>query len=173
MFYNAANERITVESGGSLEFTSSNTEVATINSATGSARGVAGGSVTITARYLRNGQLVREDATTLIVNPVGSSTNGSATISTNGGNTRTLRVGQTLLFQLIVLDVNGAQVVAGLTPSRPTSSNEGVVTIGPSTISGGFFYNMTAAANAPVGTVITIRYNVPGAGGEIRMTIIP
>lgn len=175
LFYNAANERITGESGGSLQFASSNTGVASVDVATGLASGVAGGTVTITARYLRNGQFVRQDATPLIVYPIGSAGHyGSAAISTNNSNTRHLRVGETLLFQLIVRDAAGNQITSGVTPvPTVTSLSTAVVTIAPTSIPGGYFYNMVAASNAAVGTVVTIRYDIFGAGGEIRMTIVP
>ena len=176
MFYNAAGDRITVESGGMLEFTSSNfSSVASVNLATGLATSVAAGTTTITARYLRNGVFVRHDASPLTVYAAGTAGHyGSATISTNNNNTRTMRAGEILLFQLIVRNSTGTQITTGVTPSPTvTSMNTGVITIAPSTIPGGYFYNMSAAANAPVGTTVTIRYDVLGAGGEITMTIVP
>ena len=176
MFYNAAGDRITVESGGMLEFTSSNfSSVASVNLATGLATGIAAGTTTITARYLRNGVFVRQDASPLTVYAAGTAGHyGSATISTNNNNTRTMRAGEILLFQLIVRNSTGTQITTGVTPAPTvTSMNTGVITIAPSTIPGGYFYNMSAAANAPVGTTVTIRYDVLGAGGEITMTIVP
>ncbi len=175
LFYNAAGERITVESGGSLRFSSSNGGVASVDTVTGLASGIAGGISTITARYLRNGQFVRQDASPLTVYPIGTAGHyGSATISTNNNNTRTLRAGETLLFQIIVRDASGTPLTSGVTPAPAvTSSNTGIVVIAPSTVPGGYFFNMIAASNAPVGSTVTIRYDVPGAGGAITMTIVP
>ncbi|MEQ1691419.1 MAG: Ig-like domain-containing protein [Gemmatimonas sp.] len=175
MFYNAAGNQITVESGGSLEFTSSNPAVATFNSLPGLASGAAAGVSTISARYLRNGTFVRQDASPLTVYAAGTAGHyGSITLSTDSLNKRTMRAGGVLLLQLIVRNPTGTQVTSGITPAPTvTSSNPGVISLAPAAIGGGYFHTMTAAANAPVGTKVTFRYDVMGAGGTITMTIVP
>ena len=186
-FFDAAGARISVESGGVLEFASSNLvasnpQVASITASTGLATGVTAGITTITARYLRNGVLVRSDETPLTVYAANTPGHyGSATISTNNNNTRTLRPGETLLFQIIVRNAAGTQITSGVTPAPTATSSSGTVSITPCTPgvavcpSGvpGYFFTMTAASNAPVGSTVRIRYDVMGAGGEITMTISP
>lgn len=167
--------RIAAEAGSSLEYVSSKPLIATVNATTGLVRGVASGNATITVRYLLNGVVVRQASAPLFVYGPGSpGHSGSAYISTNSNNTRTVRAGQALLFQLYVFDVNGVPKPSGVTPAPVvTSSNTNVITIAPSAISGGYFYTMNVAAGAVAGTTVTIRYDVAGAGGEITMTIVP
>jgi len=173
--FDATGARVTAEAGTTFEYSSSNTSKATVNAASGLVTGVASGSVTITVRYLRNGVMLRQATAPLFVYAPGSPGHyGSAYISTNSNNTRTVRAGQALLFQLFVFDVNGVQKPTGITPAPTiTSSNTSVITIAPSSITGGYFYTMNVAGGAVVGTTVTIRYDLAGAGGEIIMTIVP
>ncbi|MBL0939265.1 MAG: hypothetical protein IBJ03_10235 [Gemmatimonadaceae bacterium] len=179
--YNAAGARVQAETGGSIRYTSSLTTVARIDSVTGLATGANAGVTTITARYLLNGVLVQTDASPLTVYAAGAAGHyGSATISTNNNNTRTLRAGETLLFQLIVRNVAGTQVTSGVTPAPTVTTSTGNVSIAPCTPGvgpcpnfAGYFFTMTASPNATAGSTVRIRYDVMGAGGEITMTIVP
>lgn len=182
MFYDAAGSRVTAESGGRLVFSSSQPAVATVDTATGLATPVGAGVTTITARYLRNNVQIRTDATQLTVYAQSTPGHyGSATLSTNN-NQRTLRQGDTLLVQLIVRNANGTPVTSGVTPTPTVSSSSGSVSVTPcaptipqclAAPGPGYFYIMTAATNATVGSTVRIRYDVMGAGGEITMTIVP
>ncbi len=181
MFYDAAGNRTTVESGGRLVFSSSQPNVATVDTTTGLATPANPGVTTITARYLRNNVLIRTDATPLTVYAMNSPGHyGSATLSTNNNNQRTLRPGESLLFQLIVRNASGTPVTSGVTPAPTITSSSGSVSIVPCApgvpqcpVTPGYYYIMTAAANATVGSTVRIRYDVMGAGGEITMTIVP
>jgi len=173
--FDGTGTRMNAETGGTFEYTSSNPAVATINAATGLATGVSAGIATITVRYLRNGVPIRQASSPLTVYAAGSAGHyGSAFISTNSNNTRTVRAGQPLLFQLFVYNVAGIQQPTGVTPApRVEPSNRNVITITPSAITGGYFFTMTVAPGAVVGTTVIIRYDVTGAGGEIVMTVVP
>lgn len=188
LFFDGSGARISVESGGTLRFTSSVPTVASIDSTTGLATGVTAGTTTITARYLRNGVLVRQDASPLTVYAAGSAGHyGSAVISTNNNNQRTLRPGESLLFQLIVRDVAGTQITSGVTPAPTVASSSSSVAIVRCTSAEldlaspcyavrntpGYFYRMTAGSSATVGSSVKIRYDIVGAGGEITMVITP
>jgi len=181
-FFDAAGARIAIESGGTVEYTSSRPTTASINASTGLATGIAADVPTITARYLRNGVFIRSDASPLTVYAANTPGHfGSALISTNNNNTRTLRPGESLLFQLIVRNTAGVQVTSGVTPAPTVSSSSSGVTIAACTpgvpqcngVPSGYFFVMTAAANATVGSNVRIRYDIIGAGGEITMTITP
>lgn len=179
--FNAAGARIVAENGGTIEYSSSQPAVARISADTGVATGVAPGITSITARYLRNGALIRQDATTLTVYAAGTAGHyGSATISTNNNNTRTLRAGESLVFQVIVRNAAGIKDSTGVTPAPTVTSSSGTVSIARCTpgvlgcpFAIGYFYTMTAAPTAAVGSQVRIRYDVMGAGGEITMVIVP
>lgn len=173
--YGSAFTKMDPEPGTTITYESSNPTIATVNDSTGVVKGIAPGTVTITATYNKNGVFIKEASTPLRVYPAGTAGHyGSAYISTNSNNTRTVRAGQILLFQLFVFDVNGVQKPVGVTPAPVvTSTNSSVVTIAPSTITGGYFYNMVFAPGTAPGKTVTIRYDVMGAGGEIVMTIVP
>lgn len=178
--YNAAGARMQIEAGGAIRYSTSVSTIARIDTSSGLATGANAGVTTITARYLLNGVVIQSDATPLTVYATNSAGHyGSAAISTNNNNTRTLRPGETLLFQLIVRNVNGTQVTSGVTPTPTVSASNGV-TITPCTVGmaqcptiSGYFFTMTAPANATAGTSVKVRYDVMGAGGEITMVITP
>lgn len=67
MFYDAQGIRTTVEPGGALRFTSSNTGAATIDPNLGRATAAGSGATTITATYLLTGDVVTTTTTTLTV----------------------------------------------------------------------------------------------------------
>jgi uncharacterized protein YjdB len=67
MFYDAQGNRTTVEPGGALRFTSSNTAAATIDLNLGRATAVATGATTVTATYLLTGDVVTTTTTTLTI----------------------------------------------------------------------------------------------------------
>lgn len=123
---------------------------------------------------LANGALINEASTSLFVYGPGSKDHyGSAYISTNNTDTRTIRVGTPLLFQLFVSDVTGRPVAptSTLVPDiKPSNPN---VTIVRSTITGGYYYNMIVGAGVAANTTFTVRYDIPGAGGEITMKVVP
>lgn len=173
--YDASGALVTSEVGGTVEYRSSRTAVATINASTGLATGVAPDTTTITARYVRNGVIIAQDATPLTVYAAGSAGHyGSATMST-AGNVRTIRRGESVMFQIIVRNAAGTAITSGVNPA-PTvvSSNPGV--IGITSITGpvpGYFFDMTAAFAAPLGTEVRIRYDVMGAGGELVIRVVP
>ena len=174
--FDASGAVIPVESGGAVEFTSSNTAVAGINLASGLASSVFTGSgiAIITARYVRNGIPVVQSFTSLTVYPAFSAGHyGSATMSTQG-NVRTIRPGESVMFQIIVRAANGMPVTSGITPAPVvTSSNSTAIRIEP--ITGpvaGYFYFMTAAFGATPGTEVRIRYDVRGAGGELVIKVV-
>jgi len=177
--FNAAGSQIAKDANGTVEFISSNPSIAEVTSTgvrsgvdTAAVSGKSGGSVMVTARYLVAGQLQRSDATSLVVNAPGTANSqGSVHIST-AGDVRTLQRGQSVLFQLIVRNVAGQVVTSGLTPTFDLS--DASISIAPATVGQpGFFYTMTAASNAPIGSSVLLRYTVPGASGSTRIQIAP
>jgi hypothetical protein len=176
-YFNAAGARISIETGGSLQFLTSNSTVADINAASGLATGKTAGSTNITARYLRNGQFVAQDVTSLTVAAAGTAGNyGSLTFSIQGG-TRDLRLAHGYTFQLIVRDPAGNQVTSGVTPAPTYASSNPLVTVAPSEpppgAPPGYYFSLNVPANATVGSTVQIRYDVAGAGGAINLTIVP
>jgi hypothetical protein len=177
--YNASGAVMSAETGGTIEYSASNgtpsNNVATINPTTGLATGVSAGTITITARYVRNGVQVVQDATPLLVYAAGTSGHyGSATMSTNG-NVRTVARGDSVLFQIIVRNTAGAAVTSGVNP-EPTvsSSNPGAISVRSTTGPvAGYFFWMKAAPGATLNTEVRIRYDVNGAGGELLIRVAP
>lgn len=177
--YNASGAVIAVETGGSIEYSASNgtpsNNVATINPTTGLATGVSAGTITITARYVRNGVQVVQVSTPLLVYAAGSSGHyGSATMSTNG-NVRTIAREDSVLFQIIVRNTAGTAVTSGVNPA-PTvsSSNPGAISVRSTTGPvPGYFFWMKAAPGATLNTEVGIRYDVNGAGGELLIRVVP
>ncbi|MGV3709551.1 MAG: hypothetical protein ACO1Q7_11985 [Gemmatimonas sp.] len=171
--YNANGTVIVPESGGAIEWSSSVPSTAIIN-ASGLATGTTGGrTTTITATYKRDGVKVMDVSTPLFVYTPGSAGHyGSARMSTQG-NVRTLQPGESVMFQIIVRNPDGSQVTAGVTPvvSSSDSTVVSVNRITPPMGQSGFFYDMTAAFNAAIGRIVRIRYDVPGAGGELSITV--
>ncbi|MGV3711063.1 MAG: Ig-like domain-containing protein [Gemmatimonas sp.] len=166
--------RMAPEANATIEYSSSDATIATVNPATGMVKGVAGGDVKITARYRINGLLVTERESKLKVYPAGSAKHyGSAEISTNMGNTRRVTVGQVLLFQLYVYDVAGLPQGSGVDPLPDVRASNPNVTIQKTGTTGGYFYTMTIGAGVTVGSTFTVRYDVMGAGGEITMKVVP
>lgn len=172
--YDANGTLMVPESGGAIIWTSSDSLKASMNGS-GLATGILAGTTTITARYVLNGETVVQASTPLTVYAAGSAGHyGSARISTQG-NVRTIRRGESVMFQVIVRNSAGTAVTSGVSPA-PTavSSNPGVISIEP--ITGpvaGYFFDMTAAFNAPLGTEVRIRYDVTGAGGELIIRVVP
>ncbi|HEY0928973.1 MAG TPA: hypothetical protein VGE27_03545 [Gemmatimonas sp.] len=177
--YDANGAVMPAETGGVIEYSASNgtpsNNVATINPTTGLATGVSAGTITITARYVRNGVQVVQDATPLLVYAAGTSGHyGSATMSTNG-NVRTVARGDSVLFQIIVRNTAGTVVTSGVNP-EPTvsSSNPGAISVRPTTGPvPGYFFWMKAAPGATLNTEVRIRYDVNGAGGELLIRVSP
>jgi hypothetical protein len=172
--YNASGAVITPESGGAIVWNTSNRDYAAINP-TGVAVGVSAGPATITAKYVRNGVDITQASTPLTVYANGSPGHyGSATLSTQG-NARTLSRGASLLVQVIVRDVNGQQVTAGVSPAPTlTSSAPGVISVVPTNGPvAGYFFTLNASASAAVGTEVRLRYDVMGAGGEVVIRVVP
>lgn len=174
--YDATGAVVAVENGATLKFTSSNPAIARIDSDTGIATGIASGTTTITARYSKNGVQIFQEATPLFVYGAGAPGHyGSATMSV-AGNVRTIRRGESIMFQIIVRDAAGTAITTGVNPAPVvTSSDPSVVRIdrlatGPVP---GYFFDMTAAFGAPIGSEIRIRYDVTGAGGELVMRVVP
>lgn len=176
-YFNAAGARINIETGGSLQFLTSNGIVADINAASGLATGKAAGTTDITARYLRNGSFVVQDITPLTVVAPGTAGNyGSLTFSIQGG-IRDIRLAHGYTFQLIVRDPAGNQVTSGVTPVPTYSSSNPLVTVTPSEpppgAPPGYYFTLSVAANATVGSTVQIRYDVAGAGGTVNLTVVP
>ena len=196
-FFNTAGVATTVEAGGSLQFVSCSTGLtvtgtcpltaqtfATINASTGLATGVAGGTTTVTARYLLYGTLVTSEQTPLIVYPSGTAGHlGSVEIST-AANARTVSVsGSPLLFQVIVRDPSGNQITTGTGPTVVPSPD--VANANPNLritrVAGtGFFYQITGLSPTAAGTVanplansVVISADVVGARAEIRVVVTP
>jgi hypothetical protein len=182
-YFNAAGARIASESGGSVEWISSNS-AADINAASGLARGAAAGTATITARYLRNGVQVVQATTGLTVAASGTPGNyGSVEFSIGGVTTRELRVAHGYTAQIIVRTPFGTQVTSGVAPApnvapqlELTSPNPGV-TIAPSEpppgAPAGYYFSITVAPGATVGSTVQLRSTVTGASGTITLTIVP
>jgi len=176
-YFNASGARISSESGGSLQFLTSNSAVADINASSGMATGKTAGSTNITARYLRNGVFVVQDVTTLTVAAAGTPGNyGSLTFSIQGG-IRDIRLAHGYTFQLIVRDPAGNQVTSGVTPAPTYSSSNPLVTVAPSEpppgAPPGYYFSLNVPSNATVGSTVQIRYDVAGAGGTVNLTIVP
>jgi hypothetical protein len=175
-YFNAAGARIALESGGSVQFTSSNTAVADINATSGLATGKTAGTSTITARYLRNGGLVARDSTPLTVVASGTAGFGSVEFSIQGG-VRDVRLAHGYTFQLIIRNAAGAQVTSGITPPPTASSSNPNVTVAvsepPPGAPAGYYFSLTVAPNAVVGSTATISYSVAGASGTVTVTVVP
>ena len=183
-YFNAAGARIASESGGSLEWSSSNGTVADIDASTGLATGRTAGPTIITARYFRSGVKVAEATTGLTVAASGTAGNyGSVEFSIGGITNRELRVGHGYTGQVIVRTPFGTRVTSGVTPPpneppqltlTPASSG---VTLAPSApppgAPDGYYFSITVPANATVGSTVQIRSTVTGASGTITLTIVP
>lgn len=174
--FDATGSVIAVENGATLRFSSSNPTIASVNDTTGIATGIASGATTITARYSKNGvQLLQETTSLLVYGPGSSGHYGSATMST-AGNVRTIRPGESIMFQIIVRNTSGAPVTSGVSPVPVVSSSSPSVVRIDRLATGpvpGYFFDMTAAFGAPIGSEIRIRYDVTGAGGELVMRVVP
>jgi hypothetical protein len=173
-FLDAAGAATTVETGGALQFTSSNTTAATIDAASGLARGAGAGTTTITARYLLNGTQVATVQTPLVVYAAGSAGHfGSVEIST-ASNAREVRVGQDLIFQVIVRDVNGNQVTSGVTgltvvPLLPNATSPFVDIEVVTDFGAGYFYRIRGKAPG----VVRVIADAPGVHAEIPIVVRP
>ena len=176
-YFNAAGARITTpETGGSLQFLTSNSAAADI-SATGLATGRAADVTTITARYLRNGTFVVQDATPLTVAVAGASGSYGAVRFSIQNDIRDIRLSHGYTFQLLVTSTAGAPVTSGVTPPPIVESSNPLVTVAPSEpppgAPPGYYYSLTVPANATVGSTVQIRYRVTGASGTVNLTIVP
>ncbi len=172
--FDASGAVIVPVSGGAIEYSSSDPNVASIN-VSGVVNGFAAGPTIITARYMRNGTEIARSSTPLTVFAAGSAGHYGSTTMSVQGNVRTIRRGESMTFQIVVRNVAGGQVTSGVTPTV-SSSNSGVIsvvpTVGPNNTPG-YFYDMTAAFAAPLGTDVRIRYDVTGAGGELVIRVVP
>ena len=163
----------TVAEGGLISFFNNNDAVATITKNTDptTAQEVskAAGQTNLTVLYTRNGQNVAVDNTDLTVNAAGSAGNyGSLTISTNG-NVRQLRVGETVLFQVVVRDVNNVILTTGVTVSTDPAADGTILRVVRTSDTSGYFYNMTGVTAGSV----TLKASVTGAATSIPIVVTP
>lgn len=166
---------IVTEPGGVVTYTSTPTTVARMTGST--AAGFSGGTATIRATYSFGGQTVLTDETPLLVYPATAGHLGSVEIST-AANERKVRVGETLLFQVIIRDVNGAQIRSGAAGFSYGPLNSPYVDIERATdLPDGYFFRIRGKAATPtVGSspagVVLIRADVTGAGASIPIVVL-
>ena len=86
---------------------------------------IASGTSDVTVLYTKNGQNVAVDYTSFRVNATTAGPYGSLTITTPA-NARQLRVGETLLFQVFVRDVNGG-ILTAVAPSLIAVAQDGTI----------------------------------------------
>ncbi len=168
----------TTEFASAIRYTSSRPSVATIDSTTGQATGVSGGTTVIRARYLLGGVEVASDTSTLLVYPPTAGHLGSLEIST-AGNAREVRVGQDLLFQVIVRDVAGTPVRSGVTVDVGPASSPYVDVTRATEFTEGYFYRIRGKAPTPslavnpLAAFVLIRADVIGAGAAVPIVVRP
>lgn len=166
---------IVTEPGGVVTYTSTPTTVARMTGST--AAGFSGGTATIRATYSFGGQTILSDETPLLVYPATAGHLGSVEIST-AANERKVRVGETLLFQVIIRDVNGAQIRSGAAGFSYGPLNSPYVDIERATdLPDGYFFRIRGKAATPtVGSspagVVLIRADVTGAGASIPIVVL-
>jgi hypothetical protein len=178
MFYDSLGARTTVEAGGVLHFTSSNPAVATVDPALGTATAVGAGTTIIRARYLLNGQEIVSNSTDLTVNAPASGNFGSVVIST-ASNAREVRVGQDLIFQVIVRDAAGNQITSGVTGLGVGPANSPYFDLVPETDAGpGYFFRIRGKTPTPISAdplagVVLVTARATGAFTSIPLVVRP
>ncbi len=177
-FLDAAGNTTTPETaaeGGAIYFFNSDSTVATVTQSTTDPTiapvvSKRAGTTNITVLYTRNNVNSAVDNVDLTVNAAATSGYGSLTIST-ANSARQLRTSETLLFQVLVRDVNNVLQTTGVTGLTVTitAANGSVITLQRTGDQSGYFYTIPQLAPGQV----TLKASVSGAATSLFIVVTP
>jgi len=160
--------------GGTLRFFNADDNVLTLTQnadpTTAQATPKGAGRTSVTVVYTKSSQIVATDNTDVTVNAAGTAGNyGSLTIST-AGDTRAVRVGQSVPLQVIVRDPSSAILTSGVAGLTVTSSDPSVLSVVPDLATpGGYFFTMTGHATG----LVTITATAKGVLTSLLVAVVP